>query len=115
MTSGPAIIILAAGKGTRMMSDVPKVAHKIAGFSMLSHIGRALGPLDPQHVVVVTAPGQEAISSHIPKAISAEQTEALGTGHAVLSALPCLSDLEDDVAILMILGDTPLLETPTLM
>jgi bifunctional UDP-N-acetylglucosamine pyrophosphorylase/glucosamine-1-phosphate N-acetyltransferase len=115
MAMGPAVIILAAGKGTRMMSDVPKVAHKIAGLSMLSHIGRALAPIEPQRVVVVTAPGQEAISDLVPDAVSAEQSEALGTGHAVLSALPRLTDLDDDVPVLIILGDTPLLETSTLL
>jgi bifunctional UDP-N-acetylglucosamine pyrophosphorylase/glucosamine-1-phosphate N-acetyltransferase len=115
MTLGPAIIILAAGKGTRMMSDVPKVAHKIAGLSMLGHIGRALAPINPRRVVVVTAPGQEGISDLVSNAVSAEQTEALGTGHAVLSALPRLVDLDDDVPVLVILGDTPLLETSTLV
>jgi bifunctional UDP-N-acetylglucosamine pyrophosphorylase/glucosamine-1-phosphate N-acetyltransferase len=115
MAMGPAVIILAAGKGTRMMSDVPKVAHKIAGLSMLIHIGRALAPIEPQRVVVVTAPGQEAISDLVPDAVSAEQSEALGTGHAVLSALPRLTDLDDDVPVLIILGDTPLLETSTLL
>lgn len=114
MNSAPAVIILAAGQGTRMKSDLPKVLHRLAGRSMIGHVAAACASLSPQRIVVVTAPGQDRVAAELPGAAPALQERALGTGHATSSGLAPLSDLGDDTAVLIVYGDTPLLEAPTL-
>jgi bifunctional UDP-N-acetylglucosamine pyrophosphorylase/glucosamine-1-phosphate N-acetyltransferase len=112
-----AAIILAAGKGTRMKSDLPKVMHRIAGRTMLRHVLEAVAPLRPARTLVVLAPGMDSVAAEAVGAAIAIQPKALGTGHAALCALPELQDLLaagalDDVLVLF--GDTPLLTAPTL-
>lgn len=105
-----ALVILAAGKGTRMESDLPKVLHPIAQVPMLLHAMRAGAALDPEKVVVVAGHGADLVT----KAALAEneeaqivlQTEQLGTAHAVDQARELLSDFSGDVVVLY--GDTPL-------
>ncbi|WP_316862398.1 bifunctional UDP-N-acetylglucosamine diphosphorylase/glucosamine-1-phosphate N-acetyltransferase GlmU [uncultured Cohaesibacter sp.] len=109
-------IIIAAGHGTRMKSQKPKVLHKIAGLSMVGHVARNAQKAGVDHVSVVIGPDmdivhKEAASMH-PAVTAHVQTERLGTGHAVLAARSDLIDAKDDVIVLF--GDTPLLRPETL-
>lgn len=103
------IVILAAGKGTRMQSLMPKVLHRLAGKTLLQHVIDKAKQLIPNKVVVVYGYGGDAV----PKAFThetitwVEQKEQLGTGHAVLQAVP---HLDDDGKTLILLGDVPLLD-----
>ncbi|MFD3189268.1 bifunctional UDP-N-acetylglucosamine diphosphorylase/glucosamine-1-phosphate N-acetyltransferase GlmU [Sedimentitalea sp. HM32M-2] len=111
-----ALVILAAGKGTRMESDLPKVLHPIAQVPMLVHAMRAGAALDPARVVVVAGHGAEAVT----RAVRAEddnaqvvlQTEQLGTAHAVDQARDALAGFSGDVVVLY--GDTPFVQPDTL-
>lgn len=102
------IVILAAGKGTRMQSVIPKVLHRLAGKPLLAHVIDAAKALNPSKIVVVYGYGGDAV----PKAFTleditwVEQREQLGTGHAVLQAVP---HLDDEGTTLILLGDVPLL------
>ena len=111
-----ATIILAAGQGTRMNSDRPKVLHPIAGAPMLLHAMRAAQSLDPAHLVVVAGHGAEAVEKAAracdPAAQIVHQTQQLGTGHAVQTAAPALRDFEGTV--LAMFGDTPFVTPQTL-
>jgi len=112
-----AAIILAAGKGTRMKSDLPKVMHRLAGRTMIRHVLDSVASLTPARTIVVLAPGMDDIVPEVAGATIAIQPQPLGTGHAALAALPALQDLLtadgiDDILVLF--GDTPLLTTPTL-
>jgi CTP:molybdopterin cytidylyltransferase MocA len=112
-----AAIVLAAGKGTRMKSDLPKVMHRIAGRTMIRHVLNAVAPLAPARIVVVLAPGMETVAKEAVGASIAIQAQPLGTGHAAQAALPALQDLLDAGAledVLVLFGDTPLLTAPTL-
>jgi bifunctional UDP-N-acetylglucosamine pyrophosphorylase/glucosamine-1-phosphate N-acetyltransferase len=111
-TTPLAVIILAAGKGTRMKSTLPKVMHRIAGRPMLGHVIAAVEALQPQRIVVVVAPGMDEVAKYAAPHETAVQVEALGTGHAVLAAAPVLKDFTGDV--LIVYGDGPLLKTETL-
>ena len=109
-----AALVLAAGKGTRMYSDLAKVLHPICGRPMLSYPLAALEELRLGRVLVVVGHQAESIQKIFADA-SVEwvlQTEQLGTGHAVLCALPHLADFTGSVLICC--GDTPLLTTETL-
>jgi bifunctional UDP-N-acetylglucosamine pyrophosphorylase/glucosamine-1-phosphate N-acetyltransferase len=112
-----AAIVLAAGKGTRMKSDLPKVMHRIAGRTMIRHVLNSVAPLAPARIVVVLAPGMETVAKEAVPASIAIQAQPLGTGHAAQAALPALRDLlatgtlED---VLVLFGDTPLLSASTL-
>jgi bifunctional UDP-N-acetylglucosamine pyrophosphorylase/glucosamine-1-phosphate N-acetyltransferase len=97
-----------------MVSTLPKVMHRVAGVPMIGHIARAITPLQVDRSIVVIAPGQETVLATVPQSIAAIQEQALGTGHAVLSALPTLADCDDHCAVLIIFGDTPMIETETL-
>lgn len=107
------IVILAAGKGTRMHSDKPKVLHAIAGKAMLQHVVDAAANLGPLKTIVVYGHGGEMV----PKALAASkalfvlQEPQLGTGHAVQQALP---QLNDDSVTLVLYGDVPLIQQDTL-
>ena len=109
-------LILAAGKGTRMKSSLPKVLHEIAGVPMVGHvIARALD-IGAAPIALVVGPGMESlveiafeIGGDIDIAIQKEQ---LGTAHAVLAAKPVLGEIEGNLLILY--GDTPLMTTETL-
>jgi len=109
-----AVVILAAGKGTRMKSDLHKVLHPIAGRPMLLHLVASAAALHPAKTVVVTGAGREqveaAVTTHgISTALQAEQ---LGTGHAVAQAREALAGFEGDVLILY--GDVPLVTAATM-
>ncbi|MEO0381263.1 MAG: bifunctional UDP-N-acetylglucosamine diphosphorylase/glucosamine-1-phosphate N-acetyltransferase GlmU [Pseudomonadota bacterium] len=111
-----ALIILAAGKGTRMNSDLPKVLHPIGGAPMLHHAMRAGAALEPEHVIVVAGHGSAQVRSaalaYDDTAQVVLQEEQLGTGHAVDQAREALAGFEGDIAVLF--GDTPFLSSDTL-
>jgi bifunctional UDP-N-acetylglucosamine pyrophosphorylase/glucosamine-1-phosphate N-acetyltransferase len=110
------VIILAAGQGTRMKSDLPKVCHKVAGRPMLGHVIQTALSLNPDKVVTVISPNAsdvQAVAESFGKKVTvAHQIDQLGTGHAVLAA-------HDDIAahkgdILVLYGDTPLISAETI-
>ncbi len=107
-----AVVILAAGQGTRMKSPLPKVLHPVAGRSMLGHVLAAARALAPARLVVVTRPDAEDIAKAAAPADIAVQHEQRGTGHAVLAAADALKGFTGDVLILY--ADTPLLTVETL-
>ncbi|MDU8910528.1 bifunctional UDP-N-acetylglucosamine diphosphorylase/glucosamine-1-phosphate N-acetyltransferase GlmU [Aestuariicoccus sp. MJ-SS9] len=111
-----ALILLAAGKGTRMESDLPKVLHPIAGAPMLIHAVRAGQTLGPERVVVVAGHGAEAVTAaahdYDDEIEVVLQTEQLGTAHAVAQARVALADFDGDALVLY--GDTPFLTQDTL-
>ena len=106
------IVIMAAGKGTRMRSRLPKVLHKLAGKSLLQHVLQAAAALGARRIVVVTGHGADAVeaSASAPNLVWARQLPQLGTGHAVQQALPFLAD---GGTTLILNGDVPLIEADT--
>lgn len=101
-------IILAAGKGTRMKSDLPKVLHKVSGITMLEHVFRAVSALNPEKNVTVIGHKAEMVREVLAgKSEFVMQTEQLGTGHAVMMAEDELAGLDGQT--LVIAGDTPLI------
>ena len=111
-----AVVVLAAGQGTRMRSATPKVLHRLGGRSMLGHVLAAAAPLGAGRTVVVVGSGREAVAEHLgeiaPDATAVVQEEQRGSGHAAAVALADLPDLEG--AVLVVNGDAPLLTTRTL-
>jgi bifunctional UDP-N-acetylglucosamine pyrophosphorylase / glucosamine-1-phosphate N-acetyltransferase len=111
-----AVIVLAAGMGTRMKSSVPKVLHKVAGRSLLGHVLHAAKTIEARKVVVVHGPGHDAVKKESSKIFSdclfAEQAERKGTGHAVMMAETALKDFNGTILILY--GDVPLIQPATL-
>ncbi|WP_170409195.1 bifunctional UDP-N-acetylglucosamine diphosphorylase/glucosamine-1-phosphate N-acetyltransferase GlmU [Ruegeria arenilitoris] len=111
-----ALVILAAGKGTRMHSDIPKVLHPIAQVPMLVHAMRAGAILSPERTVIVTGHGAEAVAkvatAEDEAAQIAVQDEQLGTAHAVAQTREALDGFTGDVVVLY--GDTPFLQPDTL-
>lgn len=109
-----AVVVLAAGSGTRMRSSLPKVLHPAAGRPMLGHVLRASRALGPERVVVVTGHGADRVEAAFADAgvAFARQTEQLGTAHAFLMARPALEGHAGEVLVLY--GDTPLLRAETL-
>ena len=109
-----AIIILAAGRGSRMKSDLHKVLHPIAGRPMLFHLIDSAQTLMPEHIVIITGSGREQVESAVAPfgAQTALQAEQLGTGHAVRQAEELLAGFEGDVLILY--GDVPLVKSATM-
>jgi bifunctional UDP-N-acetylglucosamine pyrophosphorylase/glucosamine-1-phosphate N-acetyltransferase len=110
------VVIMAAGKGTRMKSRVPKVLHRLAGRALLAHVMGTVDRLDARKVVVITGNGadevEKASASWLRKpAVYVRQEPQLGTGHAVLQAAPQLA--EDGVALILN-GDVPLIDAGTL-
>lgn len=106
-------VILAAGYGTRMKSDLPKVMHPLLGRPMIDWAVRAVEPLIQRPPVIVVGYGQELVRAFLgQRGRYAEQQALLGTGHAVLQALPQLAD--DANAVVVTYGDMPLLTTATL-
>ena len=101
-------VILAAGKGTRMKSDLPKVLHKVAGISMLEHVFRSVSAIEPEKTVTVIGHKAELVEQVLADQTEfVRQTEQLGTGHAVMMAEPVLENLTGQT--LVIAGDTPLI------
>jgi len=107
-----AVIVLAAGMGTRMKSDLPKVMHPLAGRPMILHLMDTVAELNPERVVVVVGPGMETLSAAVAPVTTVVQTERLGTGHAVKQARAALDGFDGDILVLY--GDTPLLTGDTL-
>lgn len=107
------VVILAAGKGTRMRSSLPKVLHPLAGYSLLEHVIHTAFSLKPKEIRVVYGHGGEIV----PETLShldvkwVKQEEQLGTGHAVKQALP---DIPDEAEVLVLYGDVPLTYPSTL-
>ncbi|WP_243368686.1 bifunctional UDP-N-acetylglucosamine diphosphorylase/glucosamine-1-phosphate N-acetyltransferase GlmU [Microvirga solisilvae] len=108
-------IVLAAGEGTRMKSEKPKVLHEVANRSMLGHVLAALTGAGATQTAVVIGPDREDVEKEarkiLPNAQIFVQRERLGTAHAVLSARETLAGTHDDVIIAF--GDTPLIRTET--
>ena len=107
-----ACVILAAGKGTRMKSDLPKVLHRVAGRPMVGHVLAAVKTLDPDHVVVVVGPGMDSVAAAVAPYPTAVQHEQRGTADAVRAAFGLLEGFTGDVVVLY--GDTPLVTPDTL-
>ena len=108
-------VVLAAGKGTRMRSSLPKVLHRLAGRSMLGHVLAAAQEAGADHIAVVAEPGRADVAAEIareaPGARVFGQAERLGTAHAVLCARAALETGED---VVVVFGDTPLITGATL-
>lgn len=109
-----AAIILAAGKGTRMQSDLHKVLHRVAGRPMLLHLVDSVAALAPDRTVVVVGAGRQQVEAAVaPLGIAtAHQAQQLGTGHAVAQAEAALEGFDGDVLVLY--GDVPLVSTVTM-
>jgi len=116
MSSSPsplAIVVLAAGKGTRMKSALHKVLHPIAGRPMLEHLLASAAQLAPERSVVIAGHGREQLEKALAgRATIAVQEPQLGTGHAVQQAELALAGFEGDVLILY--GDVPFVRTQTM-
>jgi bifunctional UDP-N-acetylglucosamine pyrophosphorylase/glucosamine-1-phosphate N-acetyltransferase len=112
-----AVIVLAAGEGTRMKSSTPKVMHAIGGRSLVGHALAASRGTDPEQVIVVVGSGRELVTAHLaeidPAAVPVVQEPRNGTGHAVRIAL---TEAAPDVTgtVLIVCGDVPLLRAETL-
>ncbi|SCX38631.1 bifunctional UDP-N-acetylglucosamine pyrophosphorylase / Glucosamine-1-phosphate N-acetyltransferase [Klenkia marina] len=110
-----AVVVLAAGQGTRMRSRTPKVLHAVGGRSMLGHVLAAAGPLGAAATVVVVGSGRDQVEAHLaeiaPQARSVVQEQQNGSGHAAAVALATITDLEGPV--LIVNGDAPLLRAAT--
>ncbi len=108
-----AVVILAAGQGKRMKSDLPKVMQPIAGTPLLGHVIRRARMLEPASLHVVYGHGGDAVRAAFadPDLRWALQAEQLGTGHAVMQAMPNVSD---DELVLVLYGDVPLIRPETL-
>lgn len=111
-----AVIVLAAGEGTRMKSATPKVLHAISGRSLVGHVVAAARALEPEHLLVVVGHAREQVTAHLAETDAAVRTavqyEQNGTGHAVRAGLAELPELTGTVVITA--GDTPLLTPDTL-
>jgi bifunctional UDP-N-acetylglucosamine pyrophosphorylase / glucosamine-1-phosphate N-acetyltransferase len=107
------VVILAAGKGTRMFSETPKVLHRIAGKAMLQHVVESAQRLHAHRIhLVVGFEGQRIRDALAGQALlCVNQDQQLGTGHAVMQALPAIND---DSTILVLYGDVPLIRATTL-
>ncbi len=108
-----AVIVLAAGEGTRMRSTTPKVLHPLAGRTMLGHVLASAEALDPEHLLVVVGHGRDEVTASLSgRAQAVVQETQDGTGHAVRVALATLSEVAGTVVVVP--GDAPLLTTATL-
>jgi bifunctional UDP-N-acetylglucosamine pyrophosphorylase/glucosamine-1-phosphate N-acetyltransferase len=107
------VVILAAGMGKRMQSALPKVLHPLAGKPLLSHVIDTARALSPSRLCIIYGHGGEAVPQRIgaPDLSFAKQEPQLGTGHAVMQAVP---HLRDDVPTLILYGDVPLTTTHSL-
>jgi len=112
------IVILAAGRGTRMNSNIPKVLHQIGGDSMLGHVLNAARKLESQQIHVVVGYGAEQIKQEFStdKELQwALQEQQLGTGHAVMQAMPSIDTTKPEKRVLVLYGDVPLTNFSTLI
>ena len=117
MTSKLDVVIMAAGKGTRMKSSLPKVLHTLAGKALVRHVVDTARHLDARHTIVITGHGADQVEAALKAACAggglkfARQMPQLGTGHAVQQAVP---HLPDDGVVVVLSGDVPLTQTDTL-
>ncbi|MBC7682640.1 MAG: bifunctional UDP-N-acetylglucosamine diphosphorylase/glucosamine-1-phosphate N-acetyltransferase GlmU [Ferruginibacter sp.] len=114
------VVIMAAGKGTRMKSKLPKVLHSLAGRALLAHVVATASALQPRNVVVITGHGATEVEAALAGFMGASalfslnfarQEPQLGTGHAVQQALPKIAD---DGVVVILSGDVPLTQVETL-
>jgi bifunctional UDP-N-acetylglucosamine pyrophosphorylase / glucosamine-1-phosphate N-acetyltransferase len=104
------VIVLAAGEGKRMKSDLAKVAHTAAGRPLINWVLKTVEPLMPKSTVVVVGHGADQVNALLPDGVlSAVQSEQLGTGHATSIGLDALDDAGPDDTIVILYGDMPLL------
>ncbi|WP_079661776.1 bifunctional UDP-N-acetylglucosamine diphosphorylase/glucosamine-1-phosphate N-acetyltransferase GlmU [Streptomyces sp. 3214.6] len=112
-----AVVVLAAGEGTRMKSAIPKVLHEICGRSLVGHVLAAARELNPENLVVVVGHAREKVTAHLAEVDAAVRTavqeEQNGTGHAVRMGLEQLGGSVDGTVV-VVCGDTPLLTGATL-
>ncbi|GGR04687.1 bifunctional UDP-N-acetylglucosamine diphosphorylase/glucosamine-1-phosphate N-acetyltransferase GlmU [Streptomyces aurantiogriseus] len=112
-----AVVVLAAGEGTRMKSATPKVLHEICGRSLVGHVLASARELNPENLVVVVGHAREKVTAHLteidPDVRTAVQAEQNGTGHAVRMGLEELGGSVDGTVV-VVCGDTPLLTGATL-
>ena len=106
------IVIMAAGKGTRMKSALPKVLHELAGRSLLQHVLQTASALGADRIITITGHGAELVEASVaaPNLVFVRQIPQLGTGHAVQQARPML---HDQGTTLILNGDVPLIEEST--
>lgn len=120
MSQPAAVIVLAAGQGTRMKSELPKVVHPVAGLSMIGHALRAASSLQPDHVVTVVRHQRDIVAAEIervlPQALITDQDEIPGTGRAVQCGLEALIEAHGKPSgtIVVTYGDVPMLAADTL-
>ncbi|MCU7882551.1 MAG: bifunctional UDP-N-acetylglucosamine diphosphorylase/glucosamine-1-phosphate N-acetyltransferase GlmU [Candidatus Thiodiazotropha sp. (ex Lucinoma aequizonata)] len=107
------VLVLAAGEGTRMRSNLPKVLHRLGGKSLLGHVLDTARSINPDEITIVYGHGGDQVPTSLAAADLAwvEQRERLGTGHAVMQALPSLQKVEQ---VLILYGDVPLISYSTL-
>lgn len=106
-------LILAAGQGTRMKSDIPKVLHSLCGMPMIDHVVQTAQKLGPEKIYLVVGFEKALVRKHLGDAVEyITQSEQLGTGHAVMQAEDALSGYKGDVLVLY--GDVPLISEDTL-
>jgi bifunctional UDP-N-acetylglucosamine pyrophosphorylase/glucosamine-1-phosphate N-acetyltransferase len=109
------VIVLAAGQGKRMMSDLPKVAHLAAGRSLVGWVLETVSSVDPDTTVVVVGHGADEVERLLPDHIrSAVQEDQLGTGDATRVGLAAIGDIDPEDTVVVLYGDLPLL-TPELV
>ncbi|NES99328.1 MAG: bifunctional UDP-N-acetylglucosamine diphosphorylase/glucosamine-1-phosphate N-acetyltransferase GlmU [Sphaerospermopsis sp. SIO1G2] len=109
------VAILAAGKGTRMKSNLPKVLHSLGGKTLVERVIQSTEPFSPTRKIIIVGYKSEEVKNslnHISEIEFVEQTQQLGTGHAIQQLLPHLQGYDGDLLILN--GDVPLLRTETL-
>lgn len=115
-----AVFILAAGQGTRMKSDIPKVLHTMCGRPLVGHVVESARGLDPARLAVVVGHGREQVAAYLesvdPEIRAVVQHEQHGTGHATRVALEALTETDGEIegTVLVLFGDTPLLSTETM-
>lgn len=111
MATPTSVIILAAGKGTRMKSSLPKVLHAVGHLPMLFHVTKASTAVNPEHTIAIVGHGSEVVEkacqTYNQKLALVLQEEQLGTGHAVMQAEESLANFNGDIIILT--GDCPLM------
>ncbi len=115
MADSLAIAVLAAGKGTRMRSALPKVLHSLSGLPLLQHVLISTATVHPVRQIVIVGYGADQVKTalaHLPNLEFAEQAEQLGTGHAVQQVIPALAGFEGNLLVLN--GDVPLLKSETI-
>ena len=110
---GLAVVVLAAGKGTRMRSERPKVLHEICGVPMLGHVQRVAVAVGSERLIVVVGPAADGVADALgDQTECVVQAERKGTGHAVMVCEESLGSFDGEILVLY--GDTPLLRPETL-